>query len=374
MVCISAESTEEIRRNNEMKFEIPTKIIFGEGSFSKISEFVKRDEKFLLISGKHFLKTEEFSFLEKNFLHMTLLSGIKPEPKIEEIQIYWEKLKNRRLSSIVAVGGGSVIDTAKVLAAKFTNRKEKFRNFFGDEKIKRRCLRLIAIPTTSGSGSEVTKYSVIKDHGIKKVIFSEKIYPEVAIVDPLLTLSAKKELTAYAGLDALSHNLESYMSKKANLFSEIYSIEGARLCLKWIEKAYKNGEDIEARRGMSLASLFGGIAITNAPTGIVHLLSKILDSFIEIPHGLGNAIFLPYAIKYCNSEKLQKLERELKIENLPEHLVKLNENLGIPKLGKFKISQEDFLRKTKENIALVVDPSSTAIREKNLMKIIHDSM
>ncbi|MEM2918397.1 MAG: iron-containing alcohol dehydrogenase [Candidatus Altiarchaeota archaeon] len=357
-----------------MTFEIPTKIIFGEGSFSKISEIISKDENFLLICGAHFLETKEFSFLKKNFPQMEILSGVKPEPKLNEIEIYWNKVKGKKPRSILAIGGGSVIDTAKVLAAKFTNKKENFRDFFGKEKIKKKCLKLIAIPTTSGSGSEVTKYSVIKDSGIKKVIISEKIYPEIAIVDPMLTLSTSKELTAYAGLDALSHNLESYMSKKANLFSEIYSIEGVRLCLKWLEKAYENGNNIEARRGMSLASLFGGIAITNAPTGIVHLLSKILDSFVEIPHGLGNAIFLPYAIKYCNSEKLQKLERELKIENLPEHLVKLNENLRIPRLGEFKISQEDFIRKTKENITLVVDPSSTAIGDENLINIILESM
>ena len=355
-------------------FELPTRILFGENSLSRLTEVCARKNKPLLICGNHFLKTNEFRILDENFSNLEILSGISPEPDVSEIEDYWSSIKDKKVSRIIAIGGGSVLDAAKVLAAKFTNRKDNFRNFLGTENVKKKCLKLVAVPTTSGSGSEVTKYSVIKDNGIKRVVISGKIYPETAIVDPLLTLSASRELTTHTGIDALSHNLESYMSKSSTMFSEIYATEGSRLVLKWIEKSCKNGKDKEARRALSIASVFGGIAITNAPTGIVHLLSKILDSFNEVPHGLGNAVFLPYAMKYWEGNKLQSLEIELGIENLPEHLLKLNDNLGIPRFGKFGIDTKEILKRTKENMSLLVDPSGLGIKPENLERMIEECM
>jgi alcohol dehydrogenase class IV len=316
-------------------FQLPTRIIFGENSISRLKKFVPPppEGRSLLVCGNHLLKTEILNKIRKDLPDLKILSGIRPEPSLEEVKKYWSEIEGENFSSVIAIGGGSILDVSKILAAKLTNPEEEIENFIGVEKIKNKAQKLIAIPTTSGSGSEITKYAVIKKNKLKMTVVSEKIYPEVAILDPSLTITLPKDLTAYTSLDALTHNLEAYISKKSTFLTDIFAIEGTRLGLKWIERAYEDGKNLKARRGLALASLFGGIAITNASAGIVHALSHVLGAFYKIPHGLANAIFLPKSVKFNYNEKIKELEKELNIKNLPNYLEILNEKLGIPSLG-----------------------------------------
>ncbi len=264
-----------------------------------------------------------------------------------------------------------MLDVSKVLAALKTNDRG-VEYFIGRGNVEKDIKKLVAVPTTSGSGSEVTKYAVVKYRGFKATIVSEKICPTAAIVDPLLTVSLPEKLTAYTALDALTHNLEAFLSTKSSPFTDVIASEGIRLGLGYIEKACADGTDLIARTNLALASVFGGIAITNASAGIVHALSHVLGGMFPVEHGLANAMFLPYCVKFNYNEKIQQIERELGVD-LFRHLLDLNDRLHIKRLGEFTDDGRIIAKRAYNNRRLnEVNPRRVTLDD--LARIVDDSM
>lgn len=257
---------------------------------------------------------------------------ISPEPSLEEVEGYWERIKEEEFQYVLAVGGGSVLDVAKVLAALMEN-PGRLRDFFGVEKIPKRMRKLIAVPTTHGTGSEVTKYSVIKVGEEKWSIVSENICPHFAILDENLMLGLPRDLTLFTSMDALCHLVEAYLTRFCDPFVDLLCEQGVRLFLEGIEEAVE--DRLEGRRKMMLCSLLGGIAITNAQASLIHALSHVLGGKYGIPHGEANSLFLPSFLRFYEGEKkLEDLERRLGVK-LAEEVERIREKYGMRRLSDF---------------------------------------
>jgi len=296
-----------------------TEIFFGD-----VEEGLRR----LPLKGYGLLCTRRHpQFLPKGrFYHLK----ISPEPKVEEIRQYWEEIKELRFDYILAIGGGSVLDVSKVLGALMTNQMS-VEEMVGEEKIKNYPPPIAAVPTTHGSGSEVTKYAVVKFPGIKRSIVSEKICPLYAIVDPKLALGLPRDLTLYTSIDALCHNLEAYFNRLSDPLLDGICEQGVRCFLEGIELALE--DKLEGRELMMICSVLGGIAITNASTSVVHALSHVLGGMLDIPHGLANAVFLISFLKFHkDTRKMQTLERRLGLD-LVAFLTEFYDRKGIKRLG-----------------------------------------
>lgn len=240
-----------------------------------------------------------------------LFDKVEPDPPIRIVEEGIELARQKKVDAIVAFGGGSSIDTAKVIAAVATNGLN-VDNVIGEDKISGPVLPLFAIPTTAGTGSEVTHIAILSDERdqFKKGITSPKIIPKYAILDPLLTLRKPPSLTANTGLDALSHALEAYNSVNATILTDMYAKEAMTLILENIHQVYTQGNDVEARYKMLLGSHLAGIAFSNAGVTAAHALAYPLGAKYHIPHGASVMLLLPAVIEY-NSVGNEQRYREL---------------------------------------------------------------
>ncbi|MBN2298556.1 MAG: iron-containing alcohol dehydrogenase [Deltaproteobacteria bacterium] len=200
----------------------------------------------------------------------------------------------------VAVGGGSALDTAKGANIVVSEGTDDILKLQGNEIIKKDLKPMIAVPTTSGTGSEVTKVAVIynEEKNLKMSFVSDKLYPRIAVLDPRMTMTVPSKLTAATGMDALTHAIEAYTCIQKNPIDDIFARAAIELVRKYLVRATENGSDDEARLGMANASLFAGIAFSNSMVGMVHSLAHAAGGVCHLPHGIANAIFLPYGLEY----------------------------------------------------------------------------
>jgi len=240
-------------------------------------------------------RTDEIAhLLNAAGLEVSVYTGVTAEPDTEMVERGAEQFRADNCDGIVALGGGSPIDTAKTISVLAAN-EGTVRQFMGTDAVPEPGAGVIALPTTSGTGSEATKVVVIADSETK-LKMSGRSYaylPSVAILDYRLTMSMPKPLTAATGLDALTHAIEAYVSKQANDFSDLLALSAARLIWNSIRDAWHNGSDQEARQNMLLGSFQAGIAFSNASVGLVHSMSEPLGACFHVPHGLSNAMLLP---------------------------------------------------------------------------------
>jgi alcohol dehydrogenase class IV len=241
-----------------------------------------------------------------------VLVMISAEPNIQDLETALADAMRADIDSVVSIGGGSVIDMGKAIAGMVANHATQaldHMEVIGLAKpLPIPALPHIAVPTTSGTGSEVTKNAVItsKEHGVKASIRSPTMIPTVALIDPKLTVSCSHLTTAATGLDALTQNLEPYLSPMANPMTDSVALQGMALAGKYLERAYKNGSDLEAREGMALCSVLGGLALANAKLGAVHGCAGVLGGKLaSAPHGSLCAALLASTIK-VNYSKLTK--------------------------------------------------------------------
>jgi alcohol dehydrogenase class IV len=208
------------------------------------------------------------------------------------------------------LGGGSSIDVAKITAAMLVSGGA-YQDYMGIEKIPKPGVPMIMIPTTAGTGAEVTPNALVidKKEKVKKSFVSSYLIPDVAIVDPELTISLPQNVTAATGMDALTHCLESFISLRATPVTELISLEGIRCISGSLREAFSNGGNIEARYAMTLGSLYGGIALTNAGTVAVHALAYPIGGRFGISHGISNAVMLPYVMRFNCLSNLPKFRR-----------------------------------------------------------------
>ncbi|MEO2069481.1 MAG: iron-containing alcohol dehydrogenase, partial [Desulfurobacteriaceae bacterium] len=241
---------------------------------------------------------------------------------------------------IVAIGGGSPLDVAKVVSAMLTNKGE-IEDYIGiPEKFENPAVPLVAVPTTSGSGSEVTPYAVLTDRKKlrKAPLISRFLFPVLAIDDPDLTITKSSRTTAYTGVDALTHAIEALLSKRRSSISKLYSLKAMELIAESLPRCFGNPKDFEAREKMMLGSLLGGMAITDAGAGLVHTLAHVLGVLYRVPHGLANGIFLVPVLEFYGLSAKEEIEEIGKAMGLGSEMEEVLNNLrsfldflGIPK-------------------------------------------
>ncbi len=237
--------------------------------------------------------------LEQSNLQYAIYDGVHTEPTLEIVQEGLRAFKEDSCDFVIAVGGGSPIDTAKAISVMVTN-PGSIENYRGAGKIAKKGVPLVAIPTTAGTGSEVTPYTIITEtqSNVKMLISSPLVIPRLAIVDFLLTLSCPPELTASIGLDALTHAIEAYVSLRAQPMSDIFCLSAIELISTNLRQAWTDGNNEEAREKTMLGALQAGIAFSNSSVALVHGMSRPIGAYFHVPHGASNAALLPLIMDF----------------------------------------------------------------------------
>jgi len=283
----------------------PTQIQFGAGSIGDLAKTVKNfngSNVFLVVDPglvEAGLITPITAPLKKAKIPFTLYDNIDPEPGLKLADKGKKIAKKAGCDCVVGVGGGSAMDVAKAIAILLTNGG-KAVDYLGLGLIKKPGVPKIMVPTSSGTGAEVTFTAVFINEktGSKGGMNGDPLYPDAAILDPELTLSLPPHVTAFTGIDALTHALEAYTSTQAHSISEMYSLEAISLIADNLPAAYANGDNLEARSAMLMGSLLGGKALATAGVGLVHAMAYPMGGMFGIPHGLANAVLLPYVVEY----------------------------------------------------------------------------
>lgn len=301
---------------------------FGAGSRAQlVSEAQRRGfTNAFLVTDKDLVKFgvagEIANILEKGGIPYTIYDDVKPNPTIATVTAGVEAYKASGADFIVALGGGSPIDTAKAIGIVVNNPEfADVKSLEGVANTKNKAVFTIAIPTTAGTGAEVTINYVITDEDAKKkmVCVDPNDIPGVAIIDSELMTSMPKGLTAATGMDALTHAIESFITPGAWTMSDMFEIQSIELIHKYLKTAVDNGKDLEAREGMALAQYIAGMGFSNVGLGIVHSMAHPLGAFYDTPHGVANALLLPYVMEYnANSPaapKYRLIAKAMGVEN-----------------------------------------------------------
>ncbi len=287
-----------------IKFDLPSKLIFGKESFSKLFDecnFLNKRRIFILSIDplKDFL-VNQFSELSDKGVKLFIDTSINNEPTISDFQVILESARDFKADAVIGIGGGSVMDVAKLIAVMLTDFSD-FSDYIGIDLIPNRETWLACLPTTSGTGSEVSPNSILMDDsdgGSKKGIISRWLVPDLAIIDPVLTLGVPSHITAFTGIDALTHCLEAYVNKYSHPIVDLYALEGIYLIAKSLKRAVDDGNDISARSDVSLGSMYGGMCLGPVNTAAVHALAYPLGSIFGVAHGISNAVLLPSIMKF----------------------------------------------------------------------------
>ena len=293
------------------------RVLTGCDSIEKIGEeTIRLGSKALIVTDQNIAKTyiieRVTSILRGLNIDFSIFDEVTPEPHIEFIDKCLKQLKQEKADVLIGIGGGSPMDVAKGTSVAATNPKA-IEKYLGIDLVDNEPLPTILVPTTSGTGSEATKYAIFTYNDMKQGIIDQKIYANVSIIDPTLTVEMPSNVTASTGMDALCHVIECYTSLAATPISDLIAKEGLRLIARSLRRAVYNGNDVKARSDMSLGSFYGGLCLTNASVTAVHALSFPLGADYHIPHGIANAIMLPYIIRYnC----LANIERFYEISNI----------------------------------------------------------
>lgn len=299
----------------------PVKIYFGDNIEKGIKEFIEiYGKNIIIVTGKK-SQFENGNYqiisniLKRYNIDYTLWNKISPNARYNEIDETISLKGN--CNSIIALGGGSVIDSAKCIGAVIRNHKD-IRSLLNKGNFNN--LPILAIPTTAGTGSSVTQYSVLMDkkNNDKRGFAHKTFFPKTAIISPNFTMSMPAKLTANTGLDALTHLIESYLSTRANPISDIMALKGIKLIKENLLTAYRESENGDARTNMAMASLLGGLAISQTGTILLHALGYPLTVYYDIPHGLANAIMLMPFIEFMEEISVKRLHDILSILSLPE--------------------------------------------------------
>ena len=279
-------------------YHLPTKILFGFGSLEGLGEEVEGlgAKKLLLVTDKVMEKTGIVSKVSARLdgLSYDVFDDVEPEPRLEVAEGVAQKVRNSPYDLVLGLGGGSSLDMAKLAAGLATNEGEA-RRFVGTGLLRRKALPTIMLPTTAGTGAELTVTSMVTVEGHKRWINSPILLPTVALVDPELTMTMPQGVTAATGLDALCHNTEAYLSAGANVITDSAALEGVRLVVDNLERAFTDGSDRPAREAMSLGALLGGIALA-ARMVYGHSVGYTVATRFNLPHGVSCGIPLPYII------------------------------------------------------------------------------
>ena len=350
------------------EFYAPDKIIFGSGGLSQVGVEAKRlGNKVLVVLGRSAMRKGGAlncltHLLKGNNLKYAIYENIPSDPTVETVDTGVSLARKGSYNLVIALGGGSVLDTGKAISVMVTNEGSvaDYQEIEGKgRKFQHKPIPLIAIPTTSGTGSEATKNAVITNtkFSLKKSIRDPMLIPEVALVDPELTLSLPPHITAVCGGDALTQCIESYLGKKSQEITDILALHAIGLIGKSLAKAVKEGKNLEARKDMAMAALLSGLCLSNSGLGAAHALSHPLGVYYKIPHGLSCTVLLPYVMEYnlpVVTKKMVKIAESLgenisslsEIEAAQRAAEKIKEILTAVRIKEnlfgWKIKEEDF--------------------------------
>lgn len=350
-----------------LKFEFSTanRIIFGSGELNKIGSLANSmGTRVLLVRGKSPQTSQDAMTILGGFDLDIVKYVVDKEPTIEMIQRGTDIARDSQCDLVIGIGGGSVLDAGKAIAALLTNKGDviDYLEVIGSGKpLSSPPRKYIALPTTAGTGAEVTKNAVLDspEHRIKVSLRSPMMFPDIALIDPELTHSMPPDITASTGLDALTQLIEAYVSKKANPMTDAVCIKGIRYVVHSLYPAFVDGKNSEARRGMALASLLGGIALANAKLGAVHGFAGPIGGMIHAPHGAICARLLPFVMevnlkalrgrgeeeKYLRRyEEISKIligENDAGVEDGIEWVEEMCQRIDIQPLSKFGLSEAD---------------------------------
>jgi alcohol dehydrogenase len=334
----------------DFRFKVPQNIEFGIGSLNKLPEILKesKSENVLLISDRGLEKLgvvkKVVDIIEKAGIKCTSYLDVIPNPTVDVVNEAAAKYEEVKATSIIALGGGSPMDVAKAVGV-LANFGGKITDYEGNHKVPGPVVPIIAIPTTAGTGSEVTASAVITDEerNYKFSVFSYEILPKYAVLDPELIMTAPAHIAAACGVDALIHAMEAYISNNASPFSDSMAEKAMELIGKNIRRFVANRQDTEAASAMMIGSTFAGISFAWARLGNVHAMSHPVSAYFHVPHGVANSILLPTVFEYnalADNGRYEKIYKYIcegngevtnfKPEMLVEEIKKLNVVLGIP--------------------------------------------
>ncbi len=290
---------------DSFSFSIPQNVIFGKGSLKKLSDvaFEMGGKKGFIISGPHLKKIgmvdKCIAELKSAGIECEAFTDTEGNPSTDTVDKATKLFRGSKADFIIAFGGGSPLDTAKAVAL-LAAHGGRITDYEGVNKVPGEVAPMIAIPTTAGTGSEVTAFSVITDHkrNYKLTVGSEYLIPKVAILDPELILSVPEKTAAACGVDALVHALEAYLSLAASPFSDMMALKAMELIGSKLHAYITDRTNEGASEAMLLGSLFAGIAFSHARLGNVHAMSHPVSAFFDVPHGLANAILLPVVVEF----------------------------------------------------------------------------
>ena len=319
-------------------------LIWGEGSLSHLATL--EGKKAVIVLGGHSMQKAGFvdkvkGYLSQAGIESVVFEGVEPDPHLSTVKRGAEFMLKEEPDWIIGMGGGSVMDAAKCMWVFYEHPElTRLEDFMRPNKVPplRKKAKYCCIPSTSGSASEVSRSIVITDDEThcKVGIGDMEMMPDVAIVDPLITSTMPKHITAETGMDAMTHAIEALTSTRAHFLSDVLAKYAFREIYEYLPKAYDDGANLEYREHMANAAMTAGLAFTNVSLGLVHSFAQTLGGMYVLPHGLGDAIILPYIIEFNYADPRSKqvydeLARSVGKTDLAEAVRELNDRLGIPK-------------------------------------------
>jgi alcohol dehydrogenase len=346
----------------EFTMQLPAQALFGAGVRRQIGAEIKRlgASRALLVTDEFMLSSgpaEEFKdLIEAAGISCAVFADVQPDPTDVNVAAGLEALRAAEADVVVAFGGGSVLDAAKMITVLAAN-PGPLRAYRGYHQIPAAGIPLIAVPTTAGTGSEATRVAVITDteHDEKLMILDGHLVPTVAIVDFELSATMPPSLTAFVGIDTLTHGIEAYVSALANPLTDAFALTCVQLVGEHLEQAWADPDDMEARAGMAMAAYAGGAAFANASVGLVHGMSRPIGAVFHVPHGLSNAVLLPTVTRFSLTgagRRYAHLARAVGFAaegdddataaaRMVEGLEALNRRLEVPRLGELEQLEEE---------------------------------
>lgn len=343
-------------------FSVPKEIIQGDNALEYLASL--EGKKATIVTGGSSMRRfgfldEAVKELEKAGMEVQIIDGVEPDPSIETCINGGKKMAEFGPDWIIALGGGSAMDASKIMWVFYEYPDYDFYELvkFNFPKLRTKA-KLIGIPSTSGTASEITSFSVITDveNDIKYPLVSPDLIPDVAILDNRIPSKMPAKITAQTGMDVMTHAIEAFVSTNANDFTDPYAIRAVELVFENLQKAVENPDDLEVRANMHTASTIAGMAFSNASLGIVHSMAHKIGGIFHLTHGEANAIMLPFIIQYNkkSTDKYKKLEEILGIDNIEKAVWELSKKVGISysiKDGKNTIIDEEEFTKVLDKMS-----------------------
>jgi alcohol dehydrogenase class IV len=345
------------------QLRLPSNIVVRGGCSESLGEVTKSTglTRVLLVTDPYMFEKGPVKWLVQRLeaagIDTAVYSGVQADPTDKNVEEALSVLRDHSADGVVTVGGGSPIDAAKAVAAMATN-KGTISDYAGYDRFQQLGLPIVAVPTTAGSGSEVTRATVITDtkRDVKMAIYDDILMPRVALVDYRLTMTMPRDLTAHVGIDSLVHAVEAYVSRLANVFSDMYALEAAHLIGRNLRTAFHEPDNEVAREAMMFGATLAGMAFSNSSVALVHGMSRPIGAHFHVTHGLSNALLFPAVTRFSLDaaySRYSTIAREMgladysssneeAVERLLEELEALNEELEIPSLRDLGLEPDRF--------------------------------